>query len=30
MEQIVIKNNSYVFVDMKENYPFAVVQSATE
>ena len=30
MEQIVIKSHSYVVVDMKEYYPFAVVQSATE
>jgi hypothetical protein len=30
MEHTVIKNNSYVIVDMKEDYPFAVVQSATE
>lgn len=30
MQQIVIKNISYAVVGMKEDYPFAAVQSATE
>lgn len=30
MQQIVIKNNTYAVIDMKEDYPFAAVQSATE